>query len=267
MRLFDSHCHLNDPKLGADLPEVLRSARAAGLVGMMVVGYDLVSSQFAADIAAREGDCWAAVGLHPHDASDADEALLAQLRELAGQPRVKAIGETGLDYFRNLSPRPDQRRAFEAFIGMSAELGLPLIVHCREAQEDVLEVLDANRQAGQTVVMHCFAGGVAFAEECLQRGFYLGLAGTITYPKSFALRQVAKEAPLERLLIETDAPWLPPQAYRGKRNEPAYVALVAETVAEERGMTVEEIGEATERNAREAFGVDERGCTPRGDRG
>jgi TatD DNase family protein len=255
MRLFDSHCHLNDRKFSPDLPQVLQRAREAGLVGAVVIGYDLGSSQIALDLATEEPDLWCAVGVHPHDAEDVTPEVLSQLHDLAASERVRAIGETGLDYFRNLSPRPDQRRAFEAFLALAAELGKPVIVHCREAQSDLLSVLDANLAPGQTVVMHCFAGDVAFAQECLQRGFYLGLAGTITYPKAHGLREVVAMAAADRLLIETDCPWLPPQGHRGQRNEPAYVQLVAEIVAQARGLTPEEAAELTTENARMAFGV------------
>jgi TatD DNase family protein len=249
MVLFDSHAHLNDNRFGPDLPAVLQRAREAGLVGILNVGFDLGSSRLAVEMAQREPDLYAAVGIHPHEAQSVDAETLAQLRELAAEPKVLAIGETGLDYYRNLSPRPDQRRAFAEFIELSTELDLPLIVHCREAQEDTLAVLDEHCAPGQTVIMHCFAGGHEFAEKCLQRGYSLGLAGTITYNNAHVLREVAAEAPLESLLIETDCPWLPPQPYRGKRNEPAYVALVVEAVARAQGAPVEAVAAATARNA------------------
>ncbi len=253
--MFDSHAHLNDSRFAADRPEVLQRAREAGLNGFVVVGYDLPSSQVALQLAEQEPDIWSAVGVHPHDAADVTPEVLDDLRNLAAHERVVAIGESGLDYYRNLSPPPVQREVFAQFIGLAQELGLPLIVHCREAQEDCLRVLDEHRDPGQTVIMHCFAGGMDFARQCLERGFYLGLAGTITYPKAFALRKIAAEAPLEQLLIETDCPWLPPQGHRGQRNEPAHVRQVAEVVARERGMNVDEIASQTEGNTRRAFRI------------
>ena len=259
--MFDSHAHLNDDKFAADRPAVLARARAADVHGCVVVGYDFPSSQAALKLAEQEPDLWCAVGVHPHDAADVTPALLDNLRELARHERVVAIGESGLDYYRNLSPPPVQREVFAQFIHLARELARPLIVHCRAqthsvcAQEDCLQVLDEHREAGQTVIMHCFAGGLEFATECLQRGFVLGLAGTITYPKASALREVAAEAPLAQLLIETDCPWLPPQQYRGQRNEPAYVRHVAEVVARERGLDVEKVAARTEENARRAFGL------------
>jgi len=253
--MFDSHCHLNDPRFSPDLPEVLARARQAGVTGCIVVGYDLGSSQVALKLADEAPDIWGAVGVHPHDASDVTPEVLDELRGLARHDRVVAIGESGLDYYRNLSPPPVQREAFIQFIELARELGLPLIVHCREAQEDCLRVLDEHRQAEQTIIMHCFAGGMEFARECLARGFYLGLAATITYPKAFALRKIAAEAPFDQLLVETDCPWLPPQQHRGQRNEPAHVRYVVEVVARERGVDVEQVAQQTESNARRAFGL------------
>jgi TatD DNase family protein len=255
MELIDSHAHLNDSRFSPDLPQVLQRAREAGIVAIINVGFDLGSSRLAVAMAEEHADLYAAVAVHPHDASDVDDETLETLRELAANRRVVAIGESGLDFFRNLSAPQVQRKAFEQFIGLSADVDKPLIVHCREAQAEVLKVLDANLDPAQTVVMHCFAGGVEFAEQCLQRGFHLGMAGTVTYPKSHLLRQVAATAPAERLLIETDCPWLPPQGHRGERNEPAYVLKVLETVAAAREITIEEAGALTTANAKRVFGL------------
>lgn len=255
MELIDSHAHLNDSRFSTDLPQVLERAREAGVGTIINVGYDLGSSRLAAEMADEHADLHAAVGVHPHDADEVDDDALQTLRELAANPKVVAIGETGLDFFRNLSPPQLQRGAFERFIALAVAVDKPLIVHCREAQSEVLKVLDANLQPAQTVIMHCFAGGLEFAEQCLERGFYLGMAGTVTYPKAHVLREVAAMCPDERLLIETDCPWLPPQGHRGQRNEPAYVRLVAETIAEARGASVEEIAALTAASAREAFGL------------
>lgn len=254
-RLFDSHAHLNDPRFSPDLSQVLQRARDAGICGIINVGFDLGSSRLAVEQVASEPDFYAAVGVHPHDAADVDETCLDAIERLAGNERVVAIGETGLDYFRNLAPPQVQRTAFEQFIALAGRLGLPLIVHCREAHTDVLKVLDASIQPGQTVIMHCFAGDMQFAEKCLERDFYLGISGTVTYPKSTVLRQVAACCPDHRILLETDCPWLPPQPYRGKRNEPAFVCHVAETVATERGLSTVEIAALTAANAQQAFGL------------
>lgn len=253
MQLIDSHAHLNDPRFSPDRPEVLQRAREAGIRGFVNVGFDLPSSLLAVALAEREPDCWAAVGVHPHDADEVTPDTVAQLRELAADPKVIAIGESGLDYFRNLSPPEVQREVFAGFIHLAADLGLPLIVHCREAPKDCLRVLDAHRAPEQRIIMHCFAGGTDFAEECTARGFWLGLAGTVTYPKSHVLREVAATVPAAQFLVETDCPWLPPQGHRGERNEPAYVAQVAAVVARERGLTPEQVSALTLANTQAAF--------------
>ncbi len=255
MPLIDSHAHLNDPRFAPDRPAVLERARAAGVTAIINVGYDLPSSRLAVEIAEREADCWAVVGIHPHDATDVDEAALAELRELAQAPKVVGIGESGLDYYRNLSPPEIQQEIFARFIHLAADFGLPLVVHCREAQEDCLRLLDQHTTPGQRVIMHCFAGGVEFARKCTDRGYWLGLAGTLTYPKAHALREVAARMPADRLLVETDCPWLPPQGHRGQRNEPAYVAEVAERLAVARGMMVSEACSLTASNTCAAFGL------------
>ena len=256
MRLIDSHAHLNDPRFAPDLPQVLQRARAAGLVGIINVGFDLPSSRVAVELAQREPDCWAVVGVHPHDAEQVDDTVMAELSHLARQDRVIGLGESGLDYYRNLSPPETQRDVFARFIHLAGDLGLPLVVHCRDAQEDCLALLDEHRQPAQRVIMHCFAGGVRLAEECVTRGFWLGLAGTLTYPKSQALRQVAAQMPAERLLVETDCPWLPPQGHRGQRNEPAYVAEVAERLALERGLTYPQVSDLTMANTAAVFNLE-----------
>jgi TatD DNase family protein len=255
MQLFDSHCHLNDARFAPDRPAVLERARDAGLVGMLVVGYDLDTSRLACEIAAGEPDCQAAVGLHPHDASALNEETFAALSELARQPKVVAFGETGLDYYRNLSPPEVQRAAFARLIALAGELALPLVVHCREAAEDTLALLDDHRQPGQTVIMHCFSGSQQFAEACVQRDFYLGLAGPLTFPNSRRLKALAARVPLGQLLIETDCPWLAPQAHRGQRNEPAYVAEVASALAEAQGLEPAEVAAATTANACRALNL------------
>lgn len=255
MALIDSHAHLNDPRFAPDRPAVLERARLAGVTGIINVGYDLPSSRLAVDIAQREPDCWAVVGVHPHDAALVNDGVLAELRDMAQDSKVIGIGESGLDYFRNLSPPEVQQQVFAQFIGLACDLDLPLVVHCREAQEDVLRLLDEHAGAGLRVIMHCFAGGFSFARECVDRGYWLGLAGTLTYPKAYGLRDVAAKMPADRLLVETDCPWLPPQGHRGQRNEPAYVAEVAEYLAVVRRLTIQAVGEMTAANAGAAFGL------------
>ncbi|NPV48987.1 MAG: TatD family hydrolase [Armatimonadetes bacterium] len=255
MALIDSHAHLNDPRFAPDRPAVLERARLAGVTGIINVGYDLPSSRLAAEMAEREPDCWAVVGVHPHDAALVNDSVLADLRNMAQGSKVVGIGESGLDYFRNLAPPEVQQQVFARFIHLAADLDLPLVVHCRDAQDDVLRLLDEHATGEQRVIMHCFAGGLSFARACVDRGYWLGLAGTLTYPKAHGLREVAATVPPDRLLVETDCPWLPPQGHRGQRNEPAYVAEVAERLAVVRGLTIQAVGEMTAANVAAAFGL------------
>lgn len=253
MQLVDTHTHLDFEQYDTDREAVLQRAAEAGVEWLLDVGTDLASSRRAVSLAAAEPRVWAAVGLHPHEAASWTAEVQSELRALARHPRVVAIGETGLDYYRDLSPRGRQREAFEAQLALALELGLPLIVHDREAHEDVLSILRTAAGAGLRGVMHCFSGGPELARRVVELGMHVGIAGPITYPRATALAEVARTVPLERLLIETDCPYLAPQAYRGRRNEPAYVRLVAERVAELRGITPEEVGRVTSRNARDLF--------------
>ena len=254
MRLVDTHTHLEDPQFDSDRPAVLQRAAEAGVAWMVDVGADLASSRRAVALAAAQPHVWAAVGVHPHEAATVTPAALAELRALADNPRVVAIGEIGLDYYRDLSPRPQQQDAFVAQLALARELGLPVIVHSRDAHQETLAIL---RRAGGGLrgVMHCFSGDLAIAGDILDLELYIGIAGPVTYPKARVLAEVARQLPLERLLLETDCPYLAPQAHRGRRNEPAYVRLIAERVAEMRGLSVEEIGQATSENACALFGV------------
>ncbi len=253
MQLVDTHTHLDFDQYDADREAVLHRAAEAGVAWLIDVGTDLASSRRAVALAAAEPRMWAAVGVHPHEAASCTREVLADLRVLAREPRVVAIGETGLDYYRDLSPRSRQREAFEAHLALALEVGLPVIVHDREAHSDVLAMLRAAVGAGLRGVMHCFSGGPELARQVAELGMYVGIAGPVTYPRATALAEVVRTVPLERLLIETDCPYLAPQAYRGRRNEPAYIRLVAERVAELRGIAPEEVGRVTSRNARDLF--------------
>ena len=251
MRLADSHAHLSDGRFDADRDAVLQRAREAGVALILDVGYDVTSSEQAVALAQAGEGVWAAAGVHPHDASALDATALGRLRELARQPRVLAIGETGLDFYRDLSPREAQRQAFEAHLGVAAEVGKPVLVHSRETYDEVLAIL--QHWKGQVgAVLHCYDGDRDMLGRALDLGLYISLAGTVTYERDERLREIACLVPLDRLLIETDCPYLAPAPYRGRRNEPAYVAHVAQGVARARGMTLEELAEATFQNA-EAF--------------
>lgn len=255
--LLDSHTHLSFPQFDADREAVIQRAREAGLVAIIEIGADLESSRAAVALAEAH-DFYAAIGIHPHDAETLTPAALAELRELARHSKVVAIGEIGLDYYRDLSPRDAQRRAFEAQLALAAETGVPIVIHCREAWEDTLAVLRGfAAQAGglRYGVIHSYSGGLGRLEEVLALGFSIGLSGPVTFPKSERLRAVAAAVPLERLLVETDCPYLTPQPHRGERNEPAYVRYVVEEIARVRGLSVEEVARVTTANAWRLFGI------------
>ncbi len=257
--LVDSHAHLDDGRFAADLGAVLDRAREAGVERIVTVGTGLASCEAALALAERNpGFVCASVGIHPHDASGADEAALARLTELARSPGVAAIGETGLDYHYDRSPRDVQRAVFASQIRIALELNLPVVVHCREAYDDCLAVLKERAREGLRGVLHCFAGDRATADALAGMGFFISFAGPLTFPNAGNLREVARLAPMEQLLIETDCPYLAPQPVRGRRNEPASVRYVAEALAALRGTTAEQVAARTAANAARLFGPAQR---------
>ncbi|MDI6906868.1 MAG: TatD family hydrolase [Thermoanaerobacterales bacterium] len=250
--LTDTHAHLDDKKFAPDLHEVVRRAQEAGVTTILTVASGLSSASASVALAERFPFIWAAVGVHPHEAAAAPKDYLSRVADLARHPKVVAVGEIGLDYHYDFSPRPVQREVFQAQMELAHELGRPVIVHSREAGEDTLAIL---REAGHgRGVMHCFSGDRAMAGECLDLGYHISFAGVITFPRSEALRQVAASVPLDRLLVETDCPYLAPVPKRGRRNEPAFVVYTARAVAELRGMTLDELAARTTANARALFG-------------
>ena len=258
--LIDSHAHLDDEQFASDLDAVLSRAREAGVSRIVTVGADIASCESAVALANRNpGFVLAAVGIHPHDAEKANAASLARLEELARGPGVVAIGETGLDYHYGRSIREAQKAAFESHIRLALRLDLPIVIHCREAYADCLAILDRYGQSGLRGVAHCFSGGIDDAQRLLEMGFLLSFAGPLTFPNAGNLREVARHVPLDRVLVETDSPYLAPQPVRGRRNEPAFVAHVAATLAELHGVTARAAGEATGRNAVVLFGCGCRG--------
>ena len=250
--MIDTHTHLNDRKFDADLGEVLYRALTDGVERMVVCGYDMPSSRRAVEIAEQYESVYATVGVHPHDAKTFSEEHLRELRELSGAGKVIAIGEIGLDYHYDFSPRADQMAAFEKQVGFAREVGLPVVVHSREAHAETVAVMKAA-EVVQGCVFHCFSGDTGDAREVLDMGFYIGVDGPVTYSKSDKLREVVRACPSDRLLIETDCPYLTPAPYRGKRNEPAYVRFVCDEIARIRGMTARELDEITSANARRLF--------------
>ena len=253
--LFDTHTHLHFPEFDADREAMLERARASGVRRMLTIGTDVETSRASIALAAREADVWATVGVHPHDAAEADVAVLEEIEQLAAEPRVVAIGEIGLDYFRNLSPREDQHRVFRALLRIARRTRKPVVVHCRDAHEDTLAILAEERVGDVRGIMHCFSGDVAVARRCLDLGLVISLAGPVTYPNARALPEVARFVPGDRLVIETDCPFLPPQGYRGKRNEPAYLSITAARVAELRGEPVDTLAARMTANACALLGI------------
>jgi len=238
----------------ADREQVLSRARSAGIGRILTVGTTLRDCRKAVALAEKNPDVFAAVGIHPHGAGRIRPADYDELKRLCGHSKVVAWGEIGLDFFRDLSPRKIQMYRFEEQLDIAGEMKLPVIIHDREAHTQVLSILEKNPDVRKGV-FHCFSGDYEMAKKCLDLGFYLSIPGTVTYPKSERLREVVKKAPLDCLLIETDAPYLTPQPHRGKRNEPAYVAITAEAVASIRGLTPEEIGRRTSENAARLFSL------------
>ena len=254
MRLVDTHAHLNDERYKNDLQSVIQRANAAGVERIVVCGFDLASSELAIRIASNYEIVFATVGVHPHDAAHYNAGVQCRLSELSRSGKVIAIGEIGLDFHYDFSPRKQQLAAYEAQVSLAAELGLPMVVHSRESNTEALQVL--KDFAGNIVgcVFHCFSGDERFARDVLDMGFYIGVDGPITYKTSEKLRKVVEMCPLDRVLIETDSPYLTPVPHRGKRNEPAYVRYVAEAVAAVKRRPVEEVTEITAQNASNLFG-------------
>ena len=255
MELIDSHCHLDLPEFDGDRTEVIERAREAGVVHMITIGIDPASSAAAVDLAAGYDFISATVGHHPHDASRLAPQDLDRLKELAQSPQVVGFGEIGLDFFRNISPPKVQRRCFDQLLDLGLELGLPIIIHDRDAHQEVLEHLKAADAGKNGGVIHCYSGDWPLAKKFLDLGFHLSFPGTITFPKADDMRLAAREAPLDRILIETDAPFLAPQPKRGRRNEPALVKHTLLKLAELRGLDPEETARTTTDNARSLFGL------------
>ena len=258
MPLFDTHAHLHFPEFAGDLDAVLERARAAGIVGMVTIGTDRETNPAAVALAERLPDVYATVGIHPHDAAQATEADFEALESLArSSAKVVAIGEMGLDFFRDLSPRDIQERVFRRQLGLARRLGRPVVVHCRDAHAEALAVLAEEKVGEMGGVMHCFSADVEVAKRCLDLGLLISIAGPVTYKNARSLPDVARFVPEDRLVVETDCPFLPPHPHRGKRNEPAYVALTAARVAELRGAALDALGTTTTRNAARLFRLSE----------
>lgn len=248
---IDTHVHLDAAAFVNDLGPVVQRAFTAGVTRMISIGTDVASSRKAVEFSERFAGVWASVGLHPHEAVHWSDAAENELTALATNPRVVAVGETGLDFYRNLAPAAAQHEAFRRQIALAHRLHLPLVIHSRNADEEVLAALSAAN--AERVVMHCFSGDRALARRCLSRGWYLAFGGAATYPRNHELRAVIAEVPDDRLLFETDAPYLAPVPHRGRRNEPAWLMETIICCAQIRNTTPEALAEQAMHNAARAF--------------
>lgn len=255
VELIDTHCHLDRDPLAGDVDGVLARARAAGVVACVTIGTDLPSSRANVVLAKRSPMLRAAVGIHPHDVDHTTEVDLQAIEQLAQEPEVVAIGEVGLDRYRQLSDPGKQEAVFQEFLGMAQRLRRPVLMHCRDAHEPLLKILRGHPAGACTGLMHCASGPPEFIQEALALGLYVSFAGNVTFPKADALRALVPLVPDDRLLLETDAPFLAPQPVRGQPNEPAFIAHTAATVAQLRGTTLESLTQMTTQNACKLFGL------------
>jgi TatD DNase family protein len=251
VEIVDTHCHLflmeQEPR------DIVDAARASDVPAVVCAGIDAPSSYRSRELADALEGVFATAGVHPHGASEFDAAAGSAVEELLADPRVVAVGETGLDYYRMESPADEQRKAFRAHCGLARETGKPIVVHTREAWDDVLKILE--QEAVERVVLHCFSGDAQVAREVADRGYFCSFAGNLSYPKNAELRRAAAEVPLDLLLVETDSPFLAPQPVRGSSNAPRNLGMVVEALSEARGAEVDVIAATTTRNAREVFRI------------
>ena len=251
--LVDTHCHLAEAPLNGMVEAVLDRARAAGVVQCVVIGTSVASSHAHVTLAHRFPMLRATVGIHPHEADSVTDAAVAEMEALAGDERVVAIGEVGLDFFRQHAAPERQRDVFRAFIGVAQRRKLPLVIHCREAYEPLLEILRTEARSPVRGVIHCASGPAEFIQGALALGLHISFSGTVTFPNAQATRTLVPLVPDDRLLIETDAPFLAPQVHRGKRNEPFFMLETARQLAELKGISIEKLGEAVTQNSETLF--------------
>jgi len=252
--IIDSHCHLDFPDFASDLDRVVERARAAGVERMITIGTRVSKAAGVAAIAEKYEDVFFTVGTHPHEAAGEGAEDLAAMREFASHPKCVGIGETGLDYHYNNAPRDVAQRVFRGQIALARELDLPLVIHTRDADDDTAAILAQEMGWGRfRAVLHCFTGSRELAEAALGLGLFISFSGVVTFKKSEGLRAIARDVPLDRILVETDAPYLAPAPHRGGRNEPAFVIDTARVVAEARGLDLEELAKATRANTHDVF--------------
>ncbi|RXT08992.1 TatD family hydrolase [Ammoniphilus sp. CFH 90114] len=253
--LFDTHAHLNAEQFQEDQEEVIRRAKENGVSRIVNIGFNRETIPTSLALAKQYDFIYTAVGWHPQDAKDMREEDYDWLRELSKHEKVVAIGEIGLDYYWDTSPREIQQVVFRRQIQLARELKMPIIIHNRDAHQDVVDILKEEKAAEVGGIMHCFSGSLEMAKQCLDMNFYISFGGPVTFKNAKKPKEIAQEIPLDRLLIETDCPYLTPEPYRGKRNESGYVRYVAETIAALRGMSVEELAQHTTNNAKRLFNI------------
>jgi len=262
---LDSHCHLTADKFAEDRDETIARAREAGVATLVVIGsgYGIAGNAAAIELAAQDPQLFATAGVHPHEASEFDDTARVALHKWLAADEVVAVGECGLDYYYMNSPRDAQRRAFAEQVALARELDMPVSIHVRSEDESAYdELLDIWLSEGHDTlegVLHCYTGSLPFARRAIEHGFYVSFSGIVTFKRSDDLRAVARGLPLERLMVETDAPFLAPEGHRGRRNEPAWVVAVGETVAQLHGRPVDEVADVTTRNARQFYRLPENG--------
>ncbi|WP_096156091.1 MULTISPECIES: TatD family hydrolase [Bacillus] len=253
--LFDTHAHLNALQYEEDLQEVIQRAQEEKVTNIVVVGFDRETIEKAMELTNKYDFIYAAIGWHPVDAIDLTDEHLHWIEELASHPKVVAIGETGLDYYWDKSPKEVQKEAFRKQIHLAKKVKLPIIIHNRDATADVVEILKQEKAEEVGGIMHCFTGSAEVAQQCMEMNFYISFGGPITFKNAKKPKEVAMEIPLDRILIETDCPYLTPHPFRGKRNEPSYVKYVAEQIAELKELSYEEVAKVTTDNAKRLFGI------------
>ncbi|MFA5806331.1 MAG: TatD family hydrolase [Melioribacteraceae bacterium] len=254
----DTHTHLFYPNFDGEVDKVIERAVQAGVDYMIVPGTDLATSLQAIELAEKYNNIYSAVGVHPHDSKDWNNSLIEKLEELAKNKKVVAIGEIGLDYYYDFSPREIQIKAFESQIQLALKLNLPVIVHNREANEDIMNIARKYKDSGVRAQYHCFAGSIADARELVEMHHYISFPGIVTFKNAESVRKVLSRVAIENLLLETDSPFMTPVPHRGERNEPAYIKLIAEKIAEVHHLTTEDVGKATSYNAHKLFGIGEK---------
>lgn len=252
---IDTHCHLDFPQFEADREEVIKRANSAQVKYIINIGSSLEGSRKSVELAQKYGNIYASVGIHPHDAQKAGKSDLELIKKLADEEKVVAIGEIGLDFYKNFSPAAEQRKIFSELLKISSEKKLPVIIHNREADNETLEIITSILGKKINGVVHCFSSDEQFLKKCLELSFYISFTANITYPKAENLRQLVKITPIERILLETDAPFLPPQPCRGKRNEPAYLKYLIEEISRLKNLSSDDVMRITTHNAKTLFSL------------